>query len=249
MNNNLIYIVVGAPRSGTSALSLVLQEQGIGMFMSSDAPDQDSPSGNQEDNIVRLINNRLMGRNDNGDIRDWDNPIYVGGASVKAIRLIQAYIQLRRNHASGTWGVKDPRTCFLIEAWNLATNNLSVQWIHIYREDRDAILRSLIKMLPPKIRNCNDPKTLYRLVSNWHETYRVAIELGFTRTGIEPITLSYEELLTTEGQARIAQVLNFTLPFRCINPSLNRQGSPLKMEKPATSMVELVRHSNNAFTN
>ncbi|NJC99085.1 hypothetical protein EWM58_00195 [Candidatus Erwinia dacicola] len=47
------------------------------MYLSADAPDIDSPSGNQEDNLVRLLNNFLMGENGLGYRRNWDNPKYI----------------------------------------------------------------------------------------------------------------------------------------------------------------------------
>lgn len=46
--------------------------------------------------------------------------------------------------------MKDPRMSFLIEPWSLATQEHSVNWIYIRRENREASISSLIKMLPAK---------------------------------------------------------------------------------------------------
>ena len=219
-----IYIVVGAPRSGTSALSLALREQGIQMYMGAYSPDLDSPSGNQEDALARLLHNRLMGRNGLGKTRDWDNPRYLSGSPPEAIRSIQAYIACRSRNHQGSWGLKDPRLSFLIEPWHAATQSLPVRWIHIYRQEREAMIRSLTAMLPPQLRYCGNSHSLYHLVANWAESYQLAINLGFSRTGLQPFRLSYEELLTPDGQARLADQFGFLQPIRCIRPELNRQG-------------------------
>jgi hypothetical protein len=219
-----IYIIVGAPRSGTSALALVLREQGIKMYLGADRPDLDSPSGNQEDALARLLHNRLMGRNGLGQIHDWDNPRYVAGSDQGAIAQIQAYISCRYRNHSGCWGLKDPRLSFLIEPWYAATQALPTQWIHIYRREREAMVHSLIAMLHARLRHCGDSQALYHLAANWAEAYSLAIDLGFSRTGLQPFCLSYEELLTPEGQARLSAQFRFTLPIRCIHPELNRHG-------------------------
>lgn len=222
-NAGSIFIIVGAPRSGTSALASVLIEQGIPMWIGADAPTLASPTGNQEDALVRTIHNHLMGKNGMACFRNWDNPQYVRGSTDRAIRLLRAYMRCR-SRQGGTWGVKDPRLCFLIEPWHAATLRASVHWIHIYREDRDAMIRSLTAMLPAGLRLVNDARTLYHLVSNWAEVYTLAIELGFARTGVKPFHISYEELLTFDGQTRLSQCFGFRLPFLSLRPELNRQG-------------------------
>ncbi|WP_157872042.1 sulfotransferase family protein [Gloeothece verrucosa] len=194
------------------------------MFVGSDSPDLDSPSGNQEDALARLVHNRLMGRNGLGKICNWDNPRYVLGSNPDAVQHIKAYINFRIRNHTGSWGLKDPRLSFLIEPWHMATQAMPVYWIHIYRENKDAMVRSLIAMLPAKLRYCKDDQGLYRLAANWAETYVLAIELGFARIGIQPYQLTYEELLTLEGQARLSKQFKFQVPIRCIRPDLNRKG-------------------------
>lgn len=223
----VIYIIVGAPRSGTSALALVFREQGITMFMESDAPNLQSPSGNQEDTQVRLLHNQLMGHNGLGEVRDWDNPSYVHGTPSHVIQEIKTYICRRYEHTAGVWGVKDPRLCFLIESWHAATQGLTTHWIHIYREERDAMIHSLIAMLPTKLQSFAKSEDLYHLVTNWAEAYTLAIDLGFARTGIKPFRLSYEELLTPEGQAKLAKQFGFKAPICCVRPELNRRGKTM----------------------
>jgi hypothetical protein len=221
---NTIYLVVGAPRSGTSALAWALRDQNIRMFVGADAPDLDSPTGNQEDNLARLINNRLMGRNSIGRWHDWDNPKYKMGASVEDVQLIQAYIRLRQNEANCSWGLKDPRLSFVIEPWYEATREMPVQWIHIYRENRHAVIASLVKMLPAPLRHCGDSTALHFLASNWVESYELACALAFERTGLHPFVLNYEELLTSQGQERLADQLGFTAPIIHVDPRFNRRG-------------------------
>jgi hypothetical protein len=194
------------------------------MFMEADAPDVKSPSGTQEDTSVRLLHNKLMSYNGLGEVRDWDNPRYVPGTPSHVVEQLKTYICRRAEHATGAWGVKDPRLCFLMEPWHAATQGLTVHWIHIYRENREATIRSLIAMLPTRLRSCGDPEDLYHLVANWAESYMLAINLGLARTGIKPFRLSYEQLLTPEGQARLAKHFGFQAPIRCVRPELNRQG-------------------------
>ena len=227
MSGPAVYVVVGAPRSGTSALAMILREQGIPMYFGADAPDDDSPSGNHEDNLVRMLNNELMGANGLGDRRDWDNPHYPEPAEPRQLRLIRAYATARLRHAGGgTWGVKDPRLCFLVEPWKRATEGLPVRWIHIRRENRDASIRSLVRMLPPRLRHTGDPDTVYRLASNWLESYHLASELGFHRAAIDPYRTTYEALLRGDGRAALARHCGFTRPITCVEPRLNRQGRP-----------------------
>jgi hypothetical protein len=220
-----VYIIIGPPRSGTSALAGLLHRQGIVMYMAADVPDLDSPSGNQEDCLARIIDNHLMGFNGLGSVRDWDNPVYVDARDDEQTGLIKAYLRCRERHAGcRAWGVKDPRMCFLIEPWHEATKHLTVNWIHIYRENREAMIHSLLKMMPARLRFSGDPKALYRLASNWAENYHLACKLGFARTGLKPYRLTYEDLLTREGQERLASEFAFQRPISGIRPSFNRSG-------------------------
>ena len=222
-----VYVIIGPPRSGTSALTGVLRRQGVSMYIACDAPDVDSPTGNQEDVLIRVINNHLMGRNGNGELHNWDSPRYVASLSEQERRLTEAYVRWRRRHAAGKpWGVKDPRMCFVLEPWAEAFGGLDIQWIHIRRENREAQIRSLIKMARARLRLCGDPKALYRLVSNWAESYELACERGFARTKIAPYRLTFEELLTAGGQHRLAAHFGFREPLSGICPELNRCGRP-----------------------
>lgn len=229
------YFIVGAPRSGTSALALVLKEQGIPMYFCADAPDLDSPSGNQEDNLARLINNTLMAGGSGGRRCDWDRPCYVRTAKPPAERLLRSYISSRgRSAGGGSWGMKDPRLCFTLEPWHAATRDLPVRWIHIRREEREASVRSLIRMLPAKIRLSQDSEAVDRLASSWLESYLVASELGFERTGIEPLRVTYESLLTPQGREALRRELQFNREISCIQPTLNRQGESSLARKGVT---------------
>ena len=226
MTPSHILLIAGAPRSGTSMVALIFKEQGLPMYLAADAPDHDSPSGNQEDNLARLLNNALMGTDELGGRRDWDNPRYVRATPVAGQR-IKAYIETRyRNAGGGSWGLKDPRLCFAIEPWHMATAGLAVRWLRIRREDRAASVRSLIRMLPPRMQMAADPEGLHRLASNWLESYHLASELGFARTGIEPYNVTYESLLTVEGRERLQSDFDFKQPISCVDPRLNRQGDP-----------------------
>lgn len=169
------------------------------MYLSADAPDIDSPSGNQEDNLVRLLNNFLMGENGLGYRRNWDNPKYINlnQTTSQHIHLIKKYVSSReRNAGERGWGVKDPRMSFLIEPWSLATQEHSVNWIYIRRENREASISSLIKMLPAKFFYSGDPDAIYRLVSNWLEAFHIASELGFHKSNLNPYCITYESLFS-----------------------------------------------------
>ncbi|MDC0710267.1 hypothetical protein POL68_17450 [Stigmatella sp. ncwal1] len=194
------------------------------MFIAADSPDLDSPSGNQEDNLARTLNNHLMTRASNGTRHDWDNPRYVGGAPEHALRMIRAYVRCRARHAPGVWGVKDPRMCFTLEPWVAATKDLPVRWILIRRERRQSTVASLTAMLPAKLRLAGEPDGLQRLASTWAESYQIALELGLERTGLRPYSLTYEELLSPEGQRRLAEHFAFAAPLTSVVSRLNRRG-------------------------
>ncbi|MET0404992.1 MAG: hypothetical protein ABW123_21430 [Cystobacter sp.] len=219
-----IYVVLGAPRSGTSAMAWALRDQGVTMFMAADSPDLDSPSGNQEDNLARMLNNHLMSEGSGGR-HDWDNPRYVKGATDDAVERIRAYIRCRERHArGGMWGVKDPRMCFVLEPWVAAMKDLPVRWILIRRSQRKSTVASMTAMLPVKLRMSGEPAGLHRLASTWAESYHIALELGLERTGIRPYCLTYEELLSPDGQRQLAEHFAFGAPLSSVVSSLNRRG-------------------------
>jgi hypothetical protein len=60
-------------------------------------------------------------------------------------------------------------------------------------------------------------------VSNWAESFHLACELGFARTGIDPFAITYEELLTTAGQSRLSRAFGFTGAMPHVQPAFNRQ--------------------------
>lgn len=220
----MVYVIVGPPRSGTSALAAVLAEQKIQMFMASDPSTVDSPGGNREDNLGRLLNNYLMTTfADRRHRADWDDPSYVPGAPAEAVRKIRAYSLLRSRHAGGPWGFKDPRLCFLIEPWSDALSGTEVTWLFIERQDREATIASLIRMLPWRLRT-SEPAAIRGLVRAWANSFHLASELGFRRTGLVPLRFCYEQLLTQQGQQDLITKLGFDSPITKIDRSLNREG-------------------------
>jgi len=224
-----IFLILGAPRSGTSMVAAMLQSHGIPMGIAFDCPTHDSPGGNLEDNLARLVNNRLMSTVD-GSRCDWDRPSYVPGVAPTAVDLVRGYVRTRTKIHSSRWGVKDPRLCFTLEAWYTAMRESRVAWLHITRQCRSNVASSLARMLPAGIRKSTRPDVVERLTHSWAESYRVAAELGIARCGIEPIRLVYEDLLTQSGQEKVASQIGLTSARTVARPELDRESQRIQRD-------------------
>lgn len=98
-------VVLGMHRSGTSAVAGILQMLGVNMGAHQLGPDDFNPKGHFENNIIKILNERLLRRAGGS----WSNPPTTQ-AIIKAGQTLQRTIEHTiRREQSQMWGMKDPR--------------------------------------------------------------------------------------------------------------------------------------------
>lgn len=106
--------VVGAHRSGTSAIAGALHKIGVNMgepFLQADAH---NPRGYYEDVVARSLNQAMIGR--------WDNPQMQ--APTELVSAVRAHIRYRQSGNPDVWGLKDPRFSFTLPVWARAMRDM-----------------------------------------------------------------------------------------------------------------------------
>jgi len=101
-------------RSGTSALTGTLQEQGLHLGDVSTDSIQNS-KGNRELSIVQSLNEDVLRKNGGS----WANPPYQVSWSPFQ-REVQNMIISQLSHSTRPWGFKDPRTLLVLDGWQEA---------------------------------------------------------------------------------------------------------------------------------
>jgi hypothetical protein len=119
MNSNIVIVVLGMHRSGTSAVTRSLELLGVGLGGNLHPANFDNPTGFWEDKDCLAINEQLLAAlgsaYDQLDIA-WENILEtpaVAGLRWRAGELLKAKLA----EAGGIWGFKDPRTCRLLDFW------------------------------------------------------------------------------------------------------------------------------------
>src|ERR1019366_10375983 len=141
-------LVLGMHRSGTSALSRVLNLMGmdLGQDLMPPAPDNNE-TGFWEHRVLQWINQRTfesLGREWDSILplpdRWWDQP-QIEGFRSELRQVIQNEFAKR-----ALWGLKDPRICFMLPLWEplLREMNFQPQCVLIFRNPIE-VARSLEK--------------------------------------------------------------------------------------------------------
>ncbi len=120
-------LVLGMHRSGTSAVTRVLNLLGVALGDDLMPAGEDNPAGFWEHQGVVDIHERLLAGLD----RSWDDPRPLPVAwleSLPAREAEQALLTLLRRDFGGCalWGVKDPRLCRLLPLWRRVLGMLDV---------------------------------------------------------------------------------------------------------------------------
>ncbi|MEO8401826.1 MAG: hypothetical protein ABI597_08550 [Gammaproteobacteria bacterium] len=124
-----IYVVLGVPRSGTSAISRGLKALGINLGTRLVTPSQKwNPKGYWEDtDIVHLINEKIL----NVVSSRWDSIKVIeaeqqNSSAVDSIRRHASELINQRMTAMENWGFKDPRTIKLLPFWQSVFSSLKL---------------------------------------------------------------------------------------------------------------------------
>lgn len=138
-------VVTGPPRSGTSAVTRLLDLAGLDVCVAADrvGGGPNNPMGHWESKSVLAVNNRLL---DLAATRWWcppppGAPIVAGPADHDA-----AGAAFRAAHPTTTWVVKDPRFAFTLPFWRAALDDVTAAIIAIRRPDE--VVASLRRTWP-----------------------------------------------------------------------------------------------------
>jgi len=205
-------LIVGPPRSGTSALAGCFANAGVSMGRSFDAPTLASPTSNLEDRRGRTINDLLMteatlarpGESRPGNVRkrsSWVHPNEADTISEALDRLLRAYIR-HRCARTIRWGFKDPRLCFTLPLW-LERIDKKPSIVFTRRLNRRAAALSIARtMEPAQFRMADgrvDPELL-AAATKLLRSYEDAMQKSRLRCPYPVVDVTFESLFTTDGQ-------------------------------------------------
>lgn len=219
-------IVVGLPRSGTSATAGVIHKLGVDMGDDLMPPSPlYNPKGFYEDlDFTRIHDALLMGRHRDPDITaKTDDP-----------ELWKSYTEMIRSRCwnKTLWGVKDPKTCFLLPQFLDRLPTFYPATIVLVNRPFDKVVRSYSKLWGGMTLD----QALLR-VSRYQYAMFMNIEEVRTHKNVYKIhTVDYDEM-TEQPRAsikKLAQALN--LPFtesavQFFDSRLNHSHPP-RSEKP-----------------
>ncbi len=138
-------VVLGMHRSGTSALTRVLNLCGVALGKNLMRPQPDNPAGFWENQQIVDFNDRLLSALG----LSWDSTAPLPEhwkRSHEVLQIIDGICDLLRREFAGCdrWAIKDPRLCRLLPIWKCVFNKLGVRprYVHILRAPHE-VCRSL----------------------------------------------------------------------------------------------------------
>lgn len=123
-----VYVVLGLPRSGTSAIARGLAALGINLGDRLQPPDHRNPKGFYEDLDIMYKINRGVSRVWSQDWMslDVDPDLFETNAELRSFRNYASDLLSKRLADSEAWGFKDPRTNMLMPFWKAVFKTLNV---------------------------------------------------------------------------------------------------------------------------
>jgi len=128
-------IVLGMHRSGTSCLTGCLQEAGLYLGEVNNKAGFNL-KGNKENEVIRSLHDEILARAK----ASWDNPpiedpFWTAEELAQLAEAISGYENIE------TWGLKDPRTLFMMQGW---TQLCDPVFVGTYRHPQE-VASSLVK--------------------------------------------------------------------------------------------------------
>jgi len=194
-------------RSGTSALSGVLNLLGVDLGRNLMPPRDFNPKGFFENSLVTRFNDKLLKRLGSA----WDDPSLLHSAwddfcftSDLSEELNEIFT--KEFHGRAPIGLKDPRICILLPWWKrfFANNRMNPHYIIVVRHPLE-VAASLSKRSEAKIKNINVSLLLW---------LKYVLEAEFHTRGASRCFLAFNDLLsdTAETLARISLELDVDFP-------------------------------------
>jgi hypothetical protein len=181
-------VVLGMHRSGTSAVSRVLNLLGADIGPESDLlTEYDNPAGHWESKALVACNDRILASFG----RSWDFPPWLPEGwehSVRATRLLPEMAEtFGAVYEAGPWVWKDPRTCLTFPLWRRVLGP-GVKVVLVFR-DPAAVVASLKRR--------DGIPSLYA-TGLWHHYVRASVAAA---AGLPVVCVQFEDLVSSPAGA------------------------------------------------
>jgi hypothetical protein len=197
-------VVLGMHRSGTSAVSRILNLLGADVGPESDLLTEfDNPAGHWESKTLVACNDRILATFG----RSWDFPPWLAPGwefTERAARLLPELSEAFASvYGSSPWVWKDPRTCLTFPLWRRVLGS-EARVVLVFR-DPGAVVTS--------VRRRDGIPSLYT-VGLWHHYVRAAVQAS---AGLPVVCLRFEDLVASpvaavEALAEDVRSLGVDLP-------------------------------------
>ena len=196
LNKKKVIFVLGMHRSGTSAITRIINLMGASVPENLMEKNADNLSGYWESKNIVAINNQLLTRAgsswfDSKEIsKSWQLSDKINDVKYKAIALIKSSF----NHEEPeNLVIKDPRLCRLLPFWQNVMNELGISFfhVHILRHPSEVFMSFLARFNHPKFKPASiiHPEKLNLL---W---LRYVLEAEFYSRNNNRIFINYDDLV------------------------------------------------------
>ena len=189
-------VVLGMHRSGTSAVSRILNLLGADIGPETDLlTEYDNPAGHWESKSLVACNDRILASYG----RSWDFPPWLAPGweySARASRLLPEMTEtFKAVYHSGPWVWKDPRTCLTFPLWRRVLGT-EAKVVLVFRDPGSVVA---------SVKRRDGIPSLYA-VGLWHHYVRASVAAS---AGLPVVCLQFEDLVASPAGAakRLAEDL------------------------------------------
>ena len=192
-------LILGMHRSGTSALSRVLNLMGVDLGDTLLQPQFDNVTGYWEHVEIYQSNETLLRKIDSSwdDVRPFPETTWEQDASREYQKTIHGIIKTHFS-SSTVWGVKDPRICRFIPLWIPVLNTIQVSPALIY------IIRN-----PAEVAESLKRRNGFSHAKSYHLWMRYFLDFEKSTRGMNRIIITYDGLLANPRET-IDRIMNKT---------------------------------------
>ena len=183
MTERKCLLILGMHRSGTSAVSGVIQRLGFDFGSSTEDPSWDNPKGYYENYKIQELNEEILSSIN----RTWDQPGFITGEMLNSVSegfIDKAKRIVSKEFRNAQIAIKDPRICLLLTFW-----------IRVMKELGYAISTVLVLRSPHEIAASLEKRNFFSNEKSYLLTSSYLLSADAESRELDRVVISYDDLL------------------------------------------------------